>query len=552
MIKEDQNHEGGGRLADPSAGSGSPRTHLDPARAFFYVLLFGYPVLSFLWRREYPVFTVEVMLLMTALVLLALVFSLAQGRMGRLVSAAVTTMLVLLCLMVQFNLRLEGLALIILLFLPVALVLGERFHALGIPVLLAVLLGAYLDSRNLAAPPDASAAVTQSGGPPAIVHILLDGFVAPGGLPDYPASEVMSAELDSFFRNHDLTVFPRAYSRYRHTGDSIYSAFNFSHEDWTIFNHEISSRKEHWLRENAFWNALERLGYRFDVVQAGYMDYCRSNPGSMESCWQYQQPNVLAIRAVESPIERARMLASVLINQSTLAIDLLGVNALITKMALPYHDPRALERLAGNIADKGAGRVYFAHVLLPHGPYGYDENCRVRLAGDYQLKWARMSGEPPQPSIAYEFRYGYYFAQMECALKSLSTLFRQMKRAGMFDDSIIILHGDHGSGIVSRKPEHQNAELFTLEEYRSAFSTLFAVRFPGGRYSMDERALPLATLLESTSRAIEQAVSGVANASDARLEIPGDPVKTDAYVYLTGISPYLRVQIDIFADRPAE
>jgi hypothetical protein len=68
----------------------------------------------------------------------------------------------------------------------------------------------------------------------------------------------------------------------------------------------------------------------------------------------------------------------------------------------------------------------YAHPILPHGPYVFDAQCNYSEAADNMA--ARC------------------LEQAECCLSLLIDFFEELKRLDRFDESIIVVHSDHGTG----------------------------------------------------------------------------------------------------------
>jgi hypothetical protein len=75
------------------------------------------------------------------------------------------------------------------------------------------------------------------------------------------------------------------------------------------------------------------------------------------------------------------------------------------------------------------GRYTFVHLLLPHNPYVLGSDCRHQ-------------GTTSAP-IATDLRQ-----QTDCALLLLQRFFETLRRLGRLDGSLVVVHGDHGSGEV--------------------------------------------------------------------------------------------------------
>jgi arylsulfatase A-like enzyme len=101
---------------------------------------------------------------------------------------------------------------------------------------------------------------------------------------------------------------------------------------------------------------------------------------------------------------------------------------------------------------------------------------------------------------------------VQCLYVRLDELFQQMQTAGIFENSIIILHGDHGARIGIHDPYIEDLALLSREDYVDAFSTLFAVKFPGKPGGYNASIKPLEELLAETvgvlPKSIPKSVAG--------------------------------------------
>ena len=157
----------------------------------------------------------------------------------------------------------------------------------------------------------------------------------------------------------------------------------------------------------------------------------------------------------------------------------------------------ALPGLTEDILAMPPGSVMLAHLLFPHYPYIYKENCSIH-ASLQELKGRSLVSENMteyNTAESREERYRLYLQQLQCLYVRLDQLFRQMQAAGIFENSIIILHGDHGSRIGLHDPYVENLDVLSKEDYTDAFSTLFAVKLPGKPGGYDLSIHPLEYLL---------------------------------------------------------
>ena len=519
----------------------------------FYFLLLAYPLLSLLWRRSYPLFTVEVGTLFLLLLAFCILLTVILRKVRLTIVSLLLPLLITISFMLQFNLLLPGIILCIMVCVAVSWRLGTDFQLYALPVLITLILGAYFDSaEDDGRTRTASVLHSPDSELPPVVHILLDGFIGIEGLPPYQASALLKSEVLSFLDEYDFQVFTRAYSRYVATGDSLYSAMNFKHEDSSEYGVETLSRRQHVLSTNAEFDVMEELGYRLNIYQTSYIDFCQSNPDRLDRCWEYAQPNVLSINQVSSLAVKVRMLAFVLLRQSTILTDFakfsgwLGVQLGVQGVAI--HDSRVLTNLEEDIVKNPNGRFYFAHVLLPHEPFTFMHDCSINYLTPLWARYGSEKNGPIRSDEVTEIRTMKYFEQVECAVNSLRQLFGEMKRAGVFERSIIVIHGDHGSRNTKITPQFYNLGLLTPVDYRAHFSTLFAVKLPGQSGQVISDVIALGSLLEAFSKTVQGVVSNPVATVSLMQNMPTDPKKLDPYVYLTGQHPLLRVNINIFED----
>ena len=525
-------------------GSGEMATNV-----VFFVLLFTYPLLSFLWRRDYPVFSLEVMWLLGIVFITALCLGLLCSRISPAISNLVTALALFLVFVLQLNPSFSGLVVGLVVISGVLLLFKQRLRRVGVYILTAILLGAWLDSR-LESFSDRSAdnsdRVDRSLAP--VVHILLDGFIGPAGLPDYPASEMIRQKMLAFFEANDFELYTHAYSRFTRTGESVYSAMNFSHAFDFSFGLQKLSDEEHVLHENAVFAVMESLGYRINIYQTGHINMCRSNPTNVDRCWQYDHPNIRSVLHAGDVRVRFFALLKTLLSQSRVEkrmIENTEWNALIE---VANHDPALFDVLSKELDARPLGNYFYAHALMPHSPYIYQPGCTVSYDHSPLVTAARTVGEPPLRGDIYEVRNGLYFGQIDCTLDTLQALFTDMKARGTYDDAVIILHGDHGSRISQYEYLSEHRQDLTAADYLAGFSTLFAVKYPGSRFALRETPLPLARLLEIYMGEMPNYVREALEYPAIAAEAEADPAKTEMYIYLLGEVPPTQVAIDLFGD----
>lgn len=521
---------------------------MNKARFLFFLLLLAYPLLAFLWRRSYPLLTSEVAMLFAALVAAALLLAalLRQVRPG--VAGALSALLVTLVFTLQFNLFLVGILVCAGVSFALAWWLRDGFHKYGSVVLAALLLGAWLDGREQGTSIPDDAVAPTGNAPPPVVHILLDGFIGPAGMPNYPATDAFRERLDGFLRHFGFQSFPRAYSRHGKTVATMYSSLNFRHDGYIQYGLERAARMRHALKENAYFDQLGALDYQARIYQTEFLDYCDAGAARVESCWNYPQPNVnTAVRAPHLA-DRIAMVASVWLSQSTVLANVVPVARWRNRLGIAIHDPRVLATLQEDLLATPRGRIFFAHVLLPHHPFVFRPDCTIDYTTEPWERWAAHRADQRDAERFHELRYALYVEQADCALVSLAALFNAMREAGVYEDSLIVLHGDHGSRITNLSPHRDNQARMRGADWRANYSILFAARLPGTDYGVDDRMLPLPLLLQSFAEAVTRRVEKNESTPSLVDTGAGEQEDTGAYIYMEGAYPLHRVDIDIFED----
>jgi hypothetical protein len=156
----------------------------------------------------------------------------------------------------------------------------------------------------------------------------------------------------------------------------------------------------------------------------------------------------------------------------------------------------ALDLLERDLEDNPRGRVFFAHLLLPHSPYFLHADCTVKLDSS---QWASRRldhnnrttiGTPAYRQAAYV----RYFEQVRCLMKRLDKLFTILEKQDLLDEATILVHSDHGSRITVVDPVAVRRDRFSARDSVDSFSALFAIRTPGIEPGYDNSLIALQNL----------------------------------------------------------
>jgi hypothetical protein len=155
-----------------------------------------------------------------------------------------------------------------------------------------------------------------------------------------------------------------------------------------------------------------------------------------------------------------------------------------------YEVPRAnraynfLNQYAGKVtAEGGDSRYKFIHLISPHAPWTTGESCIV------------LAADAPGRSI---------LDQSRCIMLAVAELVASMRRIGVFDDSVIIVHGDHGMCNPANLPR-EGADNPDIPKCVGNANPLLMVKLPGqsGRLRISDHLVELTdiapTILEALS-----------------------------------------------------
>lgn len=538
MAREPVNHS---NSAEPgSAHAGSP-----PARlAALFFLMQIYPLLAMFWYHDYPIFSAEAGILILAAAALALLISWLLQRTRPMVCNLVIVVALTLVFMVQFNLFFPGMILVLAVGGALALVFGKRFPALVPFVLAALIVGAWLD--NLISP---SARLYELGpatevtGKGPVIHLLMDGFIGPDGLAGDEESQALRSQVTSFFRDYDFKLYTRAYSHYSTTADSMTRLFNFRNDDESIFQRVVLLKEPIAFRDNAWFTALDQSGYKLVVYQTESVDFCSVPLAHPIVCNVFPMPNLKTLhRDLDDPWVRAQVLVRNLASQSMVITQKLRDLRMMGTWGISVHDERLLTRLARDMKNQ-PGNAYFAHVLLPHSPTIFREDCSIDYGSEPWVRWPHSAGSISNTPESAAIRRARIVPQIKCSLRLLGGLFDELRVSGLYEKATIIVHGDHGTSAYLTRPSAHTMDKLTHRDLQEAYSTLFAVKMPGGSFELNTQTRPLNVLMAKTAAEI----------TGKSMDELGAKVRSEEepFVYLGGVFPLRQAYVNIFDD-PAQ
>jgi hypothetical protein len=469
-------------------------------------------------HEGYGFFNLEVLAISAALALLGATLGLIGNIPNRLVGAALAAALIVLFIDVQLDWitawDVRALLPLILAFAVAWLFEKNTWRVLA-AIFATVIVStiAIPEDRTLTKHSDEAAVAPQDRNLPILLHLILDEHAGIDAIPaDVQGGPELQARIRSFYRGHGFTLYGQAFSQYIDSVDSISHVMNLATTptDGIV---QMTWQQEggqgfHWrMQRNDYLTQLAGNRYRLLVHQSRYLDLCGDIPALKGRC-QTHPIGIGALRGSKLPrAHRVQVMASTLLTRSFFygkvrsAYNRLAASESGQSFGLPSWSwerdrvgPISAEsifaQLERNIANAGPGDAIIAHLLMPHDPYAYAADCRLRSPGDWlgRSMFNRYTAITPSIRALY---YGRYIAQVQCLYRRLDTLMNAVARSRYPDRFHVVLHGDHGARLGLRYPRHGSGSELQAVDYRDNYGTLFAVRASGleAAYRSDVRSV---------------------------------------------------------------
>lgn len=468
------------------------------------------PFLVYLTKREYPLMSPESLLFLAGMFCVSAVLGLFRRAGGRRLYAISVSGFLTVAADYLIEWLAQGRTLTLLVIFGVLVVLMRRFEkatTLVLTVFLCVFVGSTVLRSGFESESSSASVVPQmdgmKNGLPRIIHLILDEHIGIEGIPDDTdyAKEV-KRKVKHFYRQYGFELYGGAYSHYLDTLDSIPNLMNFS----TVPINKAfiaGERPPYVLQQNRYFDLLKSVGYQIHVVHGDYVDFCSTPDARTNSCTKFGWYTLSQVAKLDlSVLTRAETVLAAFVASYPRYQGLLGLYEhrvrpflLSHDMAAPVLDRQslwtnrdlhpfsvnamaAMSTVSATIQQLVPGHILFAHLMLPHYPYVYREDCSPRsiLESLDDMELIPLALRTPEDRSA---RYDQYLRQVECLYVRLDELFRAMQSSGVLSDSVVIIHGDHGGRLGIRLPIAKEYSQMTVADYGDGLSALFAAKIPG-------------------------------------------------------------------------
>jgi hypothetical protein len=334
---------------------------------------------------------------------------------------------------------------------------------------------------------------------PAVVHVLLDEHIGIAGFHKSPSGMRTAAKLRDFYVGNGFALYGNAYSRHMHTVNAVPHILNFGQKAA-----QDANRRGATIGNTVYFDSLIRMGYGLSIYQSDFADYCGGYPSAR--CVTYSNSSLQPLLDYDlTGLERTTLLLAKFIGMSqgldyvvrqfpfvdrwAARIGMRGVNGFIRlKETGTIPAIRMFDILARDVAKAQPGQAYFLHALFPHYPYTANADCSPKPMSEWKRRKDRI------PMIE---RADAYDEQALCSARKIDMLLAALKKSPAADNFVMIVHGDHGSRITILDPIYERQREIQERDLVASFSTLFAVRVPGGQGAYSNSMVNADALLQA-------------------------------------------------------
>jgi hypothetical protein len=348
--------------------------------------------------------------------------------------------------------------------------------------------------------------------PARVIHLVLDGHMGIEGIPvEIKGGRKLKERILEFYKEYGFHLFGESYSHYSLSIESIPNMVNFSAESEPNSFIKIGKIAERKLDQNRYFENIRKFGYRINVWESSFLEFCSEQMTEIDNCSRYSVVDTKILQSYNlSLFDQLTALFSDYTKRASSYKRIKKIYLKVRSVAMQngFSLPdwswdsfrgmstlnafQALDMVGEDIVSLPDGNFFFAHLLLPHAPYAIQSDCSVNK----NRKAWYPNKEVLEPTVWRRKTYQLYFDQVECLYVKLEALFKEMKDHDIFESSLIIVHGDHGSRISLTDPLIVNEKKVTSQDLIDTYSTIFSIKLPKGVAKYDLRMVPIEQLLE--------------------------------------------------------
>lgn len=266
--------------------------------------------------------------------------------------------------------------------------------------------------------------------------------------------------IPAFYQTNNFIFYPSAYLRYQDKYRNVGNILNPSLSDIgrDLFNRDDaayyigSKNAQVYITRNDLFKELKKQGFRLNIYQTYPFNFCKgAGKNEISSCITYPAPLGALYQTDMTTASRLMLLvghwlystpagkgiAHYIYDKVKNMADLSDIPFLGNPLSssLPIGQPMVLSHLRHDVLTAKGKNVFFAHLNLPHYPYVYDKNCKLKSD---PLTWRSNEPYTDKKELNGELkRWEDYNQQLLCTYKQINYLIKDLKEADLLDLSLI-------------------------------------------------------------------------------------------------------------------
>ncbi len=332
-----------------------------------------------------------------------------------------------------------------------------------------------------------------------VVHLLLDEHFGIAAMPPEAVPPEKMAEFVKNYVDHGFIVFTHAYTADNNTHDSLGRLMNMDSKDPNSFLKPYDNGKYNKFIQSS---SLEKITKDrvLDLTYIKTLDMReaikkKGDKGDVARLMGYNETGTRdGMQYVQAPYSDRMLLASVTSINWLFA----GINSPVVSWSMEhtglgqrYKNSKSLslasfaltsklifKNFIERVANQGkTGTYYFAHFLIPHAPYLFNENCQLLPISEWGLCPYCKRNAPFKERLYF---YRMHYAQAQCAALDVFKLTDALSKREETSNATIFVHSDHGARIRVEDYWNYKNPLYEKEDYeRDMRGSFIAVKIAG-------------------------------------------------------------------------
>ena len=287
--------------------------------------------------------------------------------------------------------------------------------------------------------------------------------------------EISNQSIKNYFAKNNFDIYINAFALFRDTDQSLGSALNFIKTNEEYINidknkevHFLNKSNNYFVTNDLVQNKFFDINDHKNIIvnQSMYMNYC--NHPKVIVCNQFNpfHDSLSFIKGFKNT--KLSKYVSAYRNNGAIISYLFWRAALQIRLIDSFLDPDGekgaikyiFNQVFDNIKNYKDTSLFFSHILVPHVPFGFNDNCEYD--GDKTTDFNRITLK--QKRIQHN-------VEKLCLINYLDGLFLELKKINEFENLEIIIFSDHDSRF-ERSDNIENNVIYFHKERNSKTSKI--------------------------------------------------------------------------------